>query len=519
MSTGNIEEAPRGSETTTGGDLVVTGVSKRYGGVPALSDVSLTIHAGTVHALVGENGAGKSTLGKIISGVIGPDEGTITLNGESLSFRSPRDAMAHGIVTIVQELAIVPGLTVAENVYLGVEASTAGFVRRRESRRQFRDLAKRVGFNLSPDWRAGTLSIADQQKVEIMRALSRDASFVIMDEPTAALSGDETTALHEIIRSLVREGKGVVLISHFLSEVLALADVITTLRDGHLIRTVDAKDANEESLIEGMLGHSLTTAFPEKLVAEEERPVVMEVEHLTAPGVNDCSFVLREGEILGIAGLVGAGRSELARAIFRDSKVTGGTVRLNGVVLGGHSPSRSIDRGLVFIPESRKEMGLLVGRSVKENISLSRLDLVSRLGWITGIRERRKVKELMNAVTVKAASMRMPVSMLSGGNQQKLLFARSVMCSPKVLIADEPTRGVDVGSKRTIYDLLTEMAETGMGVVVISSDLEEVLGLAHRVLVMRHGRIITELSGERINEQAVLEAAFTEPTNRGTVPS
>jgi simple sugar transport system ATP-binding protein/ribose transport system ATP-binding protein len=376
-----------------------------------------------------------------------------------------------------------------------------------------------VGFNLSPDWRAGTLSIADQQKVEIMRALSRDASFVIMDEPTAALSGDETTALHEIIRSLVREGKGVVLISHFLSEVLALADVITTLRDGHLIRTVDAKDANEESLIEGMLGHSLTTAFPEKLVAEEERPVVMEVEHLTAPGVNDCSFVLREGEILGIAGLVGAGRSELARAIFRDSKVTGGTVRLNGVVLGGHSPSRSIDRGLVFIPESRKEMGLLVGRSVKENISLSRLDLVSRLGWITGIRERRKVKELMNAVTVKAASMRMPVSMLSGGNQQKLLFARSVMCSPKVLIADEPTRGVDVGSKRTIYDLLTEMAETGMGVVVISSDLEEVLGLAHRVLVMRHGRIITELSGERINEQAVLEAAFTEPTNRGTVPS
>lgn len=519
MSTGNIEEAPRGNDQTTGGDLVVTGVSKRYGGVPALSDISLTISAGTVHALVGENGAGKSTLGKIMSGVIGPDEGTISINGTPVSFRSPRDAMAHGVVTIVQELAIVPGLTVAENVYLGVEASTAGFVRRRDSRRRFRELAKRVGFNLSPDWRAGSLSIADQQKVEIMRALSRDASFVIMDEPTAALSGDETKALHEIIRSLVREGKGVVLISHFLSEVLALADVITTLRDGHLIRTVEARDANEETLIEGMLGHSLTTAFPEKAVSDVDTPVVMEVEHLVAPGVNDCSFVLHEGEILGIAGLVGAGRSELARAIFRDSKVSSGTVRLNGVDLGGHSPARSIDRGLVFIPESRKEMGLLVGRSVKENISLSRLDLVSRLGWIAGIRERRKVKELMNSVTVKAASMRMPVSMLSGGNQQKLMFARSVMCSPKVLIADEPTRGVDVGSKRTIYDLLTEMAGTGMGIVVISSDLEEVLGLAHRVLVMRHGRIITELSGERINEQAVLEAAFTEPTNRGTVPS
>jgi simple sugar transport system ATP-binding protein/ribose transport system ATP-binding protein len=516
MSTGNIEEAPRGTATTSGSDFVVTGVSKRYGGVPALSDVSLTITPGTVHALVGENGAGKSTLGKIISGVISPDEGTMSLGDEQLSFKSPREALAHGIVTIVQELAIVPGLTVAENVYLGVEASTAGFVRRRESRRRFRELAKTVGFDLSPDRRAGGLSIADQQKVEIMRALARNASIVVMDEPTAALSGNETVALHEIIRSLARDGKSVVLISHFLSEVLALADVITTLRDGQLIRTVDAKDASEESLIEGMLGHSLLTAFPEKATTNEEGSVVLEVEHLKAPGVNDCSFVLHESEILGIAGLVGAGRSELARAIFRDSKVSGGTVRLKGEELSGHSPSRSIRRGLVFIPESRKDMGLLVGRSVKENISLSRLDLVSRLGWIAGIRERRKVTELMKAVTVKAASIRMPVSMLSGGNQQKLLFARSVMCSPSVLIADEPTRGVDVGSKRAIYDLLTEMAASGMGVVVISSDLEEVLGLAHRVLVMRHGRIITELSGERMNEQAVLAAAFTESSNEGT---
>jgi simple sugar transport system ATP-binding protein/ribose transport system ATP-binding protein len=516
MSIGNIEEAPRGAATTSGSDLIVTGVSKRYGGVPALSDVSLTIAPGTVHALVGENGAGKSTLGKIISGVIIPDEGTMTLGGEHLSFKSPREALAHGIVTIVQELAIVPGLSVAENVYLGVEASTVGFVRRRESRRRFRELAKTVGFDLSPDRRAGSLSIADQQKVEIMRALSRNASIVVMDEPTAALSGNETAALHDIIRSLARDGKSVVLISHFLSEVLALADVITTLRDGHLIRTVDAKDANEESLIEGMLGRSLLTAFPEKATADEERAIVLEVEHLKAPGVNDCSFVLHESEILGIAGLVGAGRSELARAIFRDSKVSGGTVRLKGTELAGHSPSRSIRRGLVFIPESRKEMGLLVGRSVKENISLSRLDLVSRFGWIAGIRERRKVTELMKAVTVKAGSIRTPVSMLSGGNQQKLMFARSVMCSPSVLIADEPTRGVDVGSKRAIYDILTEMAASGMGVVVISSDLEEVLGLAHRVLVMRHGRIITELSGERMNEQAVLAAAFTESSSEGT---
>ena len=256
------------------------------------------------------------------------------------------------------------------------------------------------------------------------------------------------------------------------------------------------------------------------MTADQASPSVLEVEHLDAPGIKDCSFVLRQGEILGIAGLVGAGRSELARAIFRDVKVSGGTVRLGGADLDGNSPFRSIRRGLVFIPESRKEMGLLTGRSVKENISLARLDLVSRFGWISGIRERRLVADQMKKVTVKAASMRMPVSMLSGGNQQKLLFARSMMCSPRVLIADEPTRGVDVGSKRAIYDLLVEMAEAGMGVIVISSELEEVLGLAHRVLVMRHGRIITELSGEGMNEQAVLAAAFTEPTiNEGMVSS
>ncbi|HUX05598.1 MAG TPA: sugar ABC transporter ATP-binding protein [Acidimicrobiales bacterium] len=500
------------------GDLVVTGVSKRYGGVPALTSVSLTIAAGTVHALVGENGAGKSTLGKIISGVIQPDEGTVALNGVDLALRTPREALGHGIVTIAQELAIVPGLTVAENVYLGVESATAGFVRRRESRRNFVRLAKKVGFNLSPDWLAGGLSTADQQKVEIMRALARNASIVIMDEPTAALSSNETEALHEIIRSLAREGKSVVLISHFLSEVLALSDYITTLRDGHLIRTVAASDANEETLIEGMLGRSLTTAFPPKSRVDDEKPIVLEVEHLSAPGVTDCSLVLRKGEILGIAGLVGAGRSELARAIFRDAKSSAGTVRLAGSELAGSSPSASIHQGLVMIPESRKEMGLLTGRSVRENVSLSRLDLVSRFGWISRIRERRMVADLMSRVTVKAASMNMPVSMLSGGNQQKIMFARSVMCSPSVLIADEPTRGVDVGSKRAIYDLMVELAEVGLGLIVISSELEEVLGLAHRVLVMRHGRIVSELQGERMNEQAVLAAAFTESTlNEGSI--
>ena len=510
MSAQTFEDHPHHTADSPGGDLVVAGVSKRFGGVPALSNVSLIIKPGKVHALIGENGAGKSTLGKIISGVIEPDEGTLTLAGRSLVLRSPREAIANGIITIAQELAIVPGLSVAENVYLGSEVATAGFVRRREARRRFRELARHAGFDLSPDARASNLSTADKQKVEIMRALSRNASIVVMDEPSAALSSNETAALHEIIRSLARRGSAVVLISHFLSEVLSLSDTITTLRDGLLIRTVEAAGATEDSLIEGMLGRSLTSAFPEKVSVDKDAPVVLEVDHLSAPGVKDCSFVLRRGEILGIAGLVGAGRSELARAIFRDAKVSSGTVRLEGSELAGHSPHRSIGRGLALIPESRKEMGLMMGRSVRENVSLSRLDLVSRLGWIAAIRERRIVSGLMQKTTVKAASMGLPVSMLSGGNQQKLLFARTVMCTPSVLIADEPTRGVDVGSKRAIYDLLVEMAQDGMGIIVISSELEEVLGLAHRTLVMRHGRFTAELTGPQMNEQAVLAAAFAE---------
>jgi simple sugar transport system ATP-binding protein/ribose transport system ATP-binding protein len=510
MSAGTFEEHPHRTAGTGDDDLVVVGVSKRFGGVPALNGVSVVIEAGKVHALIGENGAGKSTLGKIISGVIVPDEGSITLGGKTLDLRSPREALAHGIVTIAQELAIVPGLSVAENVYLGSQVATFGFVRRRELRRRFRKLASHVGFELSPDVSAGNLSTADKQKVEIMRALSRNASIVVMDEPSAALSSHEGVALHEIIRSLARRGSAVVLISHFLSEVLSLSDTITTLRDGQLIRTVDASSATEETLIEGMLGRSLTSAFPEKAPMQKEAPVVLKVEHVSAPGVTDCSLTLHRGEILGIAGLVGAGRSELARAIFRDAKVSAGTVTLGDAVLGGHSPHRSIRRGLVLIPESRKEMGLLMGRSVKENVSLSRLDLVSRLSWISAIRERRVVARFLKKTTVKAANMSLPATMLSGGNQQKLLFARTVMCSPLVLIADEPTRGVDVGSKRAIYDLLVEMAQEGMGIIVISSELEEILGLAHRVLVMSHGRFSAELVGEQMNQQAVLAAAFAE---------
>jgi simple sugar transport system ATP-binding protein/ribose transport system ATP-binding protein len=488
--------------------IEVNSVTKRFGGVASLSDVSLSIDAGTVHSLVGENGAGKSTLGKLISGVLMPDEGEIRLDGHLVSLRSPREALGLGIVTIAQELAIVPGLSAAENVFLGAEPRWVWAVKRRELRQKYLELAERLHFNIPPDVAAGSLSIAGQQQVEIMRALARQARLVIMDEPTAALSGAEVEALHEIIRSLAREGKSVLLISHFLSEVLELSDAITTLRDGRLVRTVAAADATESSLIEGMLGRTLDAAFPAKSSSSRADDVVLSVSDLVAPKVEGVSFELHAGEILGIAGLVGAGRSELARAIFQDVRRRGGEVHLGGQSLVGRSPTTSIERGMVMIPESRKEMGLFVGRSLKENVSISSLRHLSRFGWISARRERQVVGDSMARVAVKAASALMPASGLSGGNQQKLLFARTLLCSPKVLIADEPTRGVDVGSKRAIYDLLVEMAAGGMGIVVISSELEEVIGLAHRVLVMKGGRIVRELEGEQMNHMAILEAAF-----------
>lgn len=488
----------------------LVGISKSFGGVAALSDISLTIKAGEIHSLVGENGAGKSTLGKIISGITTPDTGTLSLADQEVSFGSPRDALSHGIVTIAQELAIVPALTVAENVLLGDEPRARGFINRRLLRKRFDELAERVGFKFSPDTIAGTLSIADQQKVEILRALSRNASVIIMDEPTAALSRLESQALHEVIRSLAAEGKTVILISHFLSEVLSLSDTITVLRDGRLIKTMAASEASEESLIEFMLGRSLGALYPMKVPPKFNSPPIMFVNNLSAPGVSNAWISLRAGEILGIAGLVGSGRTELARAIYQDTKTSHGSITVNGTKMAGKSPRTALGRNVILIPESRKDSGLLLGRSIQENITLSSLSNMSTMGWIQRSRELRITERALELVKVKSVGLRQKVSSLSGGNQQKVLFARMLLNNPRVLLADEPTRGVDVGSKRAIYDLLTDLARDGLGIIVISSDLEEVLGLAHRVVVMRQGRIVTELTGRAMNEQAVLEAAFAE---------
>jgi rhamnose transport system ATP-binding protein len=483
-------------------------VSKHFGAVRALDAVSLSIARGSIHALVGENGAGKSTLGKIVAGVLAPDDGRLLLDGEPVALRSPREALERGVAMIAQEVNVVAQLTVEENVFLGAEPRGGGFIARRALRRRYEQLAEQAGLRLPATAPAGRLPPAEQQKVEILRALSRDAALIVMDEPTASLGAEETAQLHEIVRSLARAGRTVLLVSHFLREVLALADEVTVLRDGRVVKTAAAAEETEDSLIHAMLGRPLTAAFPPKHGAAADAPAVLTVRDLHAPRVDGVSFTVRAGEIVALAGLVGAGRTELARAVFGAERPTAGTVELApGRTLSG-GPRGRLRAGVAMIPESRTEDGLLLGRSVTENVSLASLEAVSRYGFVRRGAERRRTREALERWTVRAASPGSPVSSLSGGNQQKLLFARMLLCGPRVLVADEPTRGVDVGAKRAIYDLLVSLADEGLGVLLISSELEEVLGLAHRVLVMRAGRIVSELSGEQMTESAVLAAAF-----------
>ena len=506
-----------GQANLLGAHVELDGVSKSFGGVRALEAVSLRIGRGRIHALVGENGAGKSTIGKIIAGAVVPDAGRLLLGGAPVRFHSPRDAITAGIALIGQELSVAPALSVAENVFLGSEPRTAGFVRSRALLRRYAELAAGAGFDLRGDVSAGSLRTADQQKVEILRALGRDAGLIVMDEPTAALSRPDVIKLHEVIRRLAAGGTTIVLVSHFLGEVLELADQVTILRDGRVVRTTEVTGQTEESLLDAMLGSATAGTYPVRQQAAPDAPVALAVDQLSGPGFGEISLRLRAGEILGLAGLIGAGRTELARAAYRALRVTSGTVTApDGRPLVGRgrarrrldSPRMALRSGVAMIPESRREQGLLLGRSVRENVSLASLADYSRGGLVSHGTERRAVAQMLASLDVRAAGQGVPAGTLSGGNQQKLLFARMLLRNPRVLIADEPTRGVDVGAKRAIYDLLASLARDGMAILLISSDVEEILGLAHRVLVMRQGRIAAELTGEQLTEAAILGAAF-----------
>ncbi len=483
-------------------------ISKRYGGARALDDVTVAVAAGEIHALVGENGAGKSTLGKILAGAVAPDEGEILVDGQPVSFRSPRDAIRHGIALIHQELALAPAMTVLDNVFLGVELGPLGLVDRRAQRGRFRELADRIGFPHSPSTRVEALRVADQQKIEILRALVRRARLIVMDEPTAALTRDEADRLLEVARDLRSQGVTVIYVSHILSDVLALCDTVTVLKDGRHVKTAPAAGETVDSLVTAMLGRSLELVFPEPAAPPADAQVVLSVRDLSRPpAFEGVSFDVRAGEIVGLAGLVGSGRSEIARAIFGADPASG-VVLVGGRELKRRSPRRVIRHGVAMLPESRKEQGLVMMRPVTENVTIAHLDEVCRADVVQIRRERRLVARVLQAVDARAASYSLPVSALSGGNQQKTAIAKWLVRTPTVLLADEPTRGIDVGAKRAIYELIAELASQGLGVLLISSELEEVIGLAHRVLVVRAGRIVAELPAGEANEEAVMRAAF-----------
>ena len=488
--------------------IELTSIGKWFGGVHAVSDVSVRIEPGTIHAIVGENGAGKSTLGKVLSGSLRPDQGEVRLNGEVHHFHSPRDALSAGIATIAQEIALVPGMTVAQNVFLGIEARRAGFVRRQAMRRRTRALCREAEFDLPPDQVVSRLRLPDQQKTEILRAIARQASTIVMDEPTAALGRIDAEKLHTVIRKLRDGGRTVVLISHFLDEVLALADTVTVLRDGKHVRTAPAAQETEQSLIEAMLGRSMQQLYPEVRRPAEDSPVVLDIKDLSAPGVRNISLRVRAGEIVGLAGLVGAGRSELAMAIYGAARKQGGEAFIGAKRATVKSPRQARRAGLFMVPESRKEQGLVAMRSVRENVNLANVAQHATLGVLRGRAEKRATAQALERTEVRAGSPELPVSSLSGGNQQKVMFARGMLCDPQVLVADEPTRGVDIGSRQSIYGLIKAQAEAGVGIVIISSDLEEVLGLAHRVVVMRAGTVVAEYSGPEMTPENVLSAAM-----------
>jgi ABC-type sugar transport system ATPase subunit len=505
-SRGGPTTQPRGGAAAPA--ISLQHLSKRFGATHALSDVSLSIAHGEIHALVGENGAGKSTLGKIVGGVYRPDSGGLQVLGKSVTGWDTRAALAGGVAMIQQELSLVPEMTVAENVFLGRETHRLGLLRN-DLGEQYAELDARVGFGLSADSRVTNLRIADQQKVEILRALARDARVIIMDEPTSSLTADETDRLHVIIQALRDQGRTIVYVTHFLEHVLDKSDRVSVMRDGHLVRTARSADESKASLVEAMLGRPLDLTFPAKSpIPPDARPALELRDVECGASVKGVSLHVRHGEIVGLAGLVGSGRSEIARAVFGADPLTGGEILIEGSPYRRASPRRSVRQKVALIPEDRRRQGLVMSERVGRNISLPHLRLMSRLGFVISRLEHRLARTMIARLKIHPPRAEHQVAALSGGNQQKVLFAKWMAGNPRVVLLDEPTRGVDVGAKRQLYEVVTELAKSGAAVLIISSDLEEVIGLAHRIYLVREGRIIGDAVAEETSVDDVLFRLF-----------
>ncbi|MFB8386703.1 sugar ABC transporter ATP-binding protein [Microbacterium sp. NPDC055910] len=487
--------------------LVLERVVKSFGAVLALRSGSLTLHRGSIHALIGENGAGKSTLVKIIAGLYRRDSGEFLLDGKSVDFTSTAQSKEAGIAVIYQEPTLFPDLSVTENIFMGRQPTNAvGRIDRKAMRAEAAQIFQRLGVGLDPDRVTDGLSIADQQIIEIAKAISLDAKVLIMDEPTAALSGVEVERLFAVARSLRDEGRALLFISHRFDEVFALCDTVTVMRDGSYVDTTAIADTTVDDLVRQMVGRDVTDLFP-KLPAEIG-DVVLEVEGLTRKGVfGDISFQLRAGEIVGLAGLVGAGRSEVARAVFGVDSYESGSVKLQGAALPKGNPRTATARGIALVPEDRRRQGLVLDDGVARNITLAIRGKLAKWGLIWNGLENQAAKTWASRLEVKTAALDAETGTLSGGNQQKVVLGKWLATDPVVLIVDEPTRGIDVGTKSEVHRLLSELAQQGLAILMISSELPEVLGMADRVLVMREGRLTGEFSRDEATPEAVMFAA------------
>jgi ribose transport system ATP-binding protein len=488
--------------------LQMTGISKRFGPVQALTNVSFTVRAGTVHALVGENGAGKSTLMKILAGVYQPDSGSIEIHGRPCAFDRPQQALAAGISMIYQELDLAEHLTVAENVFLGDEPKPFT-VDYKAMVRKTADLAKRLNFEVDPTAAVENLSMGDCQIVEVLKALMRSASIIVMDEPTSSLSESGTERLFEVVRQLRQQGISIIYISHRLEEIVGLADDVTVLRDGRVVHSELVTKLDIGQIVRYMVGRELTEFFPSRDVKIGD--VCVRVDNLSsARGISDISFDIRAGEIVGMAGLVGAGRTEVARAIFGVDKKTSGTIVLDSKELSIESPADAISSDIAFLTEDRKRTGLCLQLPCSWNITLPNLIAIGMKNIINPTRENKITEDIASRIDIKWLGPQAPVDSLSGGNQQKILIARWLLAKSKFMIFDEPTRGIDVGAKKEVYTLLNQLAERGKAILFISSELPELFGMADRILVMRRGRLVGNLKTTETTQEQVMHLAAVE---------
>jgi ribose transport system ATP-binding protein len=486
-------------------------ISKTFGSTRALSNVSITVFPGEVHALMGENGAGKSTLMKVLSGAYRADAGgTILVDGQPVVAGDPIKAKANGISVIYQELSLAPNLTVEQNMFLGAEPSRAGVLDRSDTRRRAEPILTRLAVRFGPSVLVGQLSLGERQMVEIARALTTNARIIVMDEPTTSLTSRETDRLFEVIASLKSQGIAIIYISHRMEEIYQLADRVSVLRDSSYVGTLDKAELSASKLVTMMVGRDLSSFYKkEHRAAAGEPRIVLSVRNMDdGRRVHDCSFDARAGEVLGIAGLVGSGRTELARLIFGADAKRAGTVVLDGKELSVSGPRDALDAGIAYLTEDRKSLGLFLDMTISENINIGVIGSDAKAAGVLDFAQAKtRSDHAVASLAIRTRSTSINVGALSGGNQQKVLIARLLETKPKVIIFDEPTRGVDVGAKSEIYRIIDELAENGIAIVVISSDLPEIIGIADRVLVMREGRIAGEVTGSEsvpINQEAIM---------------